>query len=143
MSTFNFDLTFLALMISVIFRLCAAFMYGFVAIQAYRETGVKNGLIGLRRQLFASCSILFVINIFGMILAIGRFAADGMLFQTISNTLSVVNSMGFFFVAYLFIKIYTQSYSTSSKAHHARISVMEKSFKKTQIRNSKKRKAVK
>lgn len=134
MNTLSFEFSLWVLVVSVILRVIAAVFYAIVAYKAYKEVGVKNGLVTLRRQLFTSSAILFLINTLGMFLLIIRSMVNADTFSKATNGLSILNSIGFFFVAFIFYKVYTQSYTEESKDRHAKIEVLEKKDKKTGIR---------
>lgn len=125
MNNFNFEVSIWGVIASVGIRLIAAYFYGVVFYRAYKEVGVRNGLITLRKQLLVTAAILFFINTAGMTLLVVRPFATPEMFRVYTDILALVNSGGFFLVAYLLYKIYTQSYTIEQKKLHGQIESME------------------
>lgn len=126
MNAYSFELSLAGLMVSVLFRIIAAGFYAFVIYRAWKENGVKNGLIILRKQMLITSIILFCINTLGMGLLIIRIFVNATIFRIATDALALLNSIGLFVVAYLLFKLYTQKFSPEEIVHHKQIAELEK-----------------
>jgi hypothetical protein len=130
---FNLLLNFGAtpLLVSVAIRMVTAFLFlAFIIPLQVKESKVQNGLRTLRTQLLISGVTLFIINTAGIALLVARpFVSDGG-FRTATDALALINSVGFFVVAYVKYQIYHQSYTPANKELHHRMEESEQRSKK-------------
>lgn len=125
--------------LGVILRVPTAYNYGYVVYRAYKETGVKNGLIELRNSLFNSSMLLFAINLISLALLLLRIFDDNSEFILFTNFLSILNSIAFYVDSQVKKTIYTASYSEEQKDLHSRIDILENAEKAHKIDKSKKK----
>lgn len=124
-SSYSFELSMVGLISSALFRISAAVFYLLVIVKALNEVKVRNGLIKLRRQLLTTAIILFLINTTSLALLIVRPYVTVELYRAFTDALSIFNSVGFFVVAFLLWRIYTQSYTPEQIEFHKQIAERE------------------
>lgn len=116
-----------SVVITCILRVITAFIFlKYVIPLQIEEMHVKNGLKKLRYQLLLSGVTLFIINIVGLALTVLRYLSSVMLFSTFSNTLAIINAVGFLIVAYIQYQIYNQQYTDEHKKSHEIIGKLER-----------------
>lgn len=125
MNNFVFEISMFPLVISTALRVIAASYFLRVMFLAYGETGVKNGIVKLRFQLFISATVLFLINTLGLFVIFLRTFLDDGMYQFASNGLSLFNSFGLLFISWVNHQIYTQQYTAENKEFHRRVEEME------------------
>lgn len=138
MNGYNLELSIYSLIVAVAIRIIAAFFYAIVVYRANKENGVKNGLIKLRRQMLITSVAMFIINTLGLALIIIRPFVDEMIFKIITDTLTLINSIGLLIVGLLLFKIYTQKFSPQEKEIHRKIADSE-AKKRSKIDNQKRK----
>lgn len=114
--------------IAIVFYLIAIFLEAsFVIPLQFKETGVKNGLKTLRRQLLSKGILSLIVGITSVLALTTRFFGLPVEWNRIIIVIVVViNAIGVVGKAFLDYRIYHQEYSSSSKTKHARIERLEK-----------------
>lgn len=123
---FNVEINIAVFVLSIVFRVAASYFYARVVYFAVKEVSVKNGLLRLRKQLVGTSSLMFFINIAGLVLLAIRPFVNPYWFALSTNALSLLNSIGFFVVAWIKNQIYTQNYTPEMRDHHDIIDKLEK-----------------
>lgn len=90
-----------------------------------KEINVKNGLRSLRKQMLLIGISLTFLNILSIIFIIFRLFLDRENYMLLSGGLSIVNGIGFLFMAYILYKIYHQQYTPEQKEHHDKVEKLE------------------
>lgn len=127
MQPYSLEFDHLSVIFSIIVRVMAGMTLLFFVIPLQtREAGVKNGLRTLRKQLLVSGITIFIINTFGLLIYIMRMIVDDGMFRFLTNSLAIVNSLGFATMAFIKYQIYHQNYTPEQKKKHEIISEIEK-----------------
>ena len=129
-----YDLSLIAQMLSILFRVVAAIYFGLIIKRALVLVGIKNGLIVLRKMLLLSSVIMLLVTMVSIFLIAVRPFLSRELFSLSTDGLTVVNGLGFLFLGYIQYKIQTFQYSPRQLDLHRKIEVIEKR-EDTQLEN--------
>ena len=111
---------------AVILRLIAIWItLRYVIPLQWKEAGVRNGLIALRRQLLTIGLVATFLNVLSIIFVLVRLFLDREMYMLLSAVLSVINGAGFLLMAVILYKVYHQQYSSEQKKHHEAIEKLE------------------
>lgn len=114
--------------IAIVFYLIAIFLEAsFVIPLQFKETGVKNGLKVLRRQLLSKGILSLIVGITSVLALTTRFfglPADWN--RIVIIVVVVINAIGVIGKAFLDYQIYHQEYSPINKKRHMLIAKIEK-----------------
>lgn len=124
----NFDVSIpvWVILTSTLFRGVAAWDYWFVFRKATQEAGVKNGLEILRKQLQATSIILLFMNTAGLFVVFFKVILDANTILSITNGLTVLNSLLFWTEGRILRDIYSRQYTPEQKRLHEEIEKKEK-----------------
>lgn len=126
------------IILSIALRVGALYYFWRVFWRSLQQSQVRNGLIVMRYLLLTSSSVLLVITASGIILISIRWIISPMLFQTLSNYISILNSLGFFVVAFVKDRMQLLQYSPEQLDLHRKIEQLEK--KKVVVKKKAKKK---
>jgi hypothetical protein len=92
----------------------------------FKQAGVKNGLIKLRKQLRSYGILMDVVSLTSIVALTARFFISGTVYRYIIVTVVFLNALSALWKSLIFKAIYHQNYSPESIKLHAKIAKLEK-----------------